>query len=157
MTLVRAGFDFLSDDTVFLTTASDGVWVSGFPDEVDVTETTVAMIPELGHLAGSPLRPGRDKHGFRVEEVFGMHRVAGCRPAALLAPKVVTGPRSELEPLAPSDALVALMPNLLLTDPPSTQAHLDCLAALVESVPCLTFRVGSDLDAAAACVAELVA
>ena len=155
--LVRAGFDFLSDDTVFLTTSSDGVWVWGFPDEIDVMETTVAMIPELAHLAGSPLRPGRDKHGFRVEELFGCTVVAGCRPAALIAPKVVTGPRSELEPLVPSDALVALMPNLLLTDPPSTQAHLDCLAVLVEAVPCLTLRVGSDLDAAAACVAGLVA
>jgi hypothetical protein len=155
--LVRAGFDFLSDDTVFLTTSTDGVWVWGFPDEIDVMETTVAMVPELGHLAGSPLRPGRDKHGFRVEEVFGRTPVLGCRPAVLVAPLVVPGPGSELEPLAPSDALVALMPNLLLTHPPSTQAHLDCLAALVETVPCLTLRVGSDLDAAAACVAQLVA
>jgi hypothetical protein len=155
--LVRAGFDFLSDDTVFLTESSDGIWVWGFPDEIDVMETTVAMIPELAHLAGSPLRPGRDKHGFRVEEVFGRTAVAGCRPAALIAPKVVTGPCSELEPLAPSDALMAVMPNLLLTHPRSTQAHLDCLAALVETVPCLTLRVGSDLEAAAACVAGLVA
>src|SRR5580704_7033401 len=43
VTLVRAGFDFLSDDTVFLTSSPEGIWVAGFPDEVDVTERTVAM------------------------------------------------------------------------------------------------------------------
>jgi len=46
--------------------------VAGFPDEVDVTERTVAMFPELGHLAGTSLLPGRDKHSFRVEDVFGV-------------------------------------------------------------------------------------
>jgi hypothetical protein len=157
VTLVRAGFDFLSDDTVFLASSDEGVWVWGFPDEIDVMENTVAMIPELGHLAGLPLRAGRDKHGFRVEEVFGVSPLAGCRPAALIAPKVVQGTRSELVPLSRSEALLELMPNILLTEPVSTQAHLDMLGTLVETVPCLTFQVGSDLDAAAACVAELLA
>jgi hypothetical protein len=156
VTLVRAGFDFLSDDTVFLTSSPDGIWVAGFPDEVDVTDHTVARIPELGHLAGTPLLPGREKYGFRVEDVFGVTPLTGCRPAVLLAPQVVDGPGSELEPLAPSEALMALLPNVLLTDPVASQAHLDMLATLVESVPCLRFRVGSDLDAAAACVTDLV-
>jgi len=156
VTLVRAGFDFLSDDTVFLTSSPEGVWVAGFPDEVDVTERTVAMFPELGHLSGTSLLPGRDKHSFRVEDVFGVTPVEGCRPAVLIAPQVTAGSHSELEPLAPSQALLGLLPNVLLTEPRATQAHLDMLAALVQEVPCLTFRVGSDLDAAAACVADLV-
>ncbi|MGD0391559.1 MAG: hypothetical protein ABSC41_02840 [Acidimicrobiales bacterium] len=156
VTLVRAGFDFLSDDTVFLTSSPDGIWVAGFPDEVDVTDNTVARIPELGHLAGASLVPGREKHSFRVEDVFGITPLTGCRPAVLIAPQVVAGPRSEVEPLAPSEALIGLLPNVLLTDPVASQAHLDMLAALVESVPCMTFRVGSDLDAAVACVTDLV-
>ena len=154
--LVRAGFDFLADDTVFLTSTPGGIWVAGFPDEVDVTERTVAMVPELGHLAGSPLSPGRDKHSFRAQDVFGVMPLEGCRPAFLIAPQVTAGSGSVLEQLAPSKALVGLLPNVLLTEPRATKAHLDMLAALVESVPCLTLRVGSDLEAAAACVTELV-
>ena len=72
VTLVRAGFDFLSDDTVFLTPDDDGIVVSGFPDEIDVTEGTIAMFPELHHLERVPLALGREKHGFRVDEVFGV-------------------------------------------------------------------------------------
>jgi hypothetical protein len=156
VTLLRAGFDFLSDDTVFLTRPADDLWVEGFPDEVDVTEHTVARIPELYHLADAPLLPGRDKHGFRIEDVFGVAPLPGCRPEFLIAPQVVPGPASELEPLAPSEAFMGLIPNVLMTDPSASQAHLDMLAELVESVPCLRFRVGSDLDGVAACVADLV-
>jgi hypothetical protein len=156
VTLVRAGFGFLSDDTVFLTRDRDGIWVAGFPDEVDVTDNTVAMIPELAYLAESAIRPGRDKHSFRVEEVFGITPVVGCRPEVLLAPQVVAGPDTRVEPLSTSEALMALLPNVLLTEPVTTQAHLDMLAELVESLRCLRLLVGSDLDAAAACVADLV-
>jgi hypothetical protein len=157
VTLVRAGFDFLADDTVFLTRSTDKLWVDGFPDEVDVTENTVGRIPELSHLAGAPLLPGRDKYSFRVEEIFGITPLVGCRPAFLIAPRVVDQPGSELEPLPASEAFLALVPNVLMTDPAASQAHLDMLADLVEMVPCLRFRVGSDLDDAAACIAELVA
>ncbi len=156
VTLVRAGFDFLADDTVFLTRPTDHLWVEGFPDEVDVTENTVGRIPELSHLSGAPLLPGRDKYSFRVEEVFGITPLVGCRPAFLIAPQVVDQPGSELEPLSASQAFMALVPNVLMTDPVASQAHLDMLAGLVEAVPCLRFRVGSDLDDAAACVAELI-
>ncbi len=156
VTLARAGFDFLSDDTVFLRPTAEGISVSGFPDEIDVTEATVAMLPELVHLAGRPLQPGRDKHSFRVEDVYGVSPLAECTPVALVFPHVVEVPRPELQALAPSDALLELMPNLLLTDPQATQTHLDILADLVRTIPCFTLRPGSDLDAAAACVAELI-
>jgi hypothetical protein len=157
VTLARAGFDFLSDDTVFLTPSEDGIWVDGFPDEVDVTDNTVSMIPELAHLTGRPLRPGRDKHGFRVEEVFGTPLVTGCRPVALVAPNIVEGIGPRLDPLPPADALVQLMPNVLLTDPAAAQAHMDVLGQLVRTVPAYSFSPGADLDAAAACIRELVA
>ena len=156
VTLARAGFNFLSDDTVFLTPSEEGIWVDGFPDEVDVTDATVSMVPELAYLAGQPLRPGRDKHGFRVEDVFGVPLVTGCRPVALIAPHVVEGTGPRLEPLAPSDAFLRLMPNVLLTDPAASQAHMDVLSLLARTVPSYSFSPGSDLHAAAACIRELV-
>jgi hypothetical protein len=156
VTLVRAGFDFLSDDTVFLTPDGAGIWVSGFPDEIDVTETTVSMFNELDHLSQMPLALGRDKHGFRVEEVFGISPLLGCRPAALVFPRVEEGPSPHIEPLSPAEALIALMPNVLVTEPAATQAHMDMLGELVRTVPGYRFRPGPDTDAAAACIASLV-
>lgn len=154
--LLRAGFDFLADDTVFLQPSPDGYLVSGFPDEVDVTANTVTMFPELRHLANTPIPPGRDKYGFRVEDVFGIQPVLTCRPAVLLSPRVEPGAPPRLVRLSPGEALLELTPNVLLTDQAATQSHLDVLADLVESVPCFSFRMGNDLDAAARCVAQLV-
>ncbi len=154
--LIRAGFDFLSDDTVFLEGFVDGIVVSGFPDEIDVTENTVTMFSELADLAGQPLRPGRDKHGFRVEEIYGITPATRCRPAALVFPRVVPGSSPQLEMLKPSEALLELIPNVLLTQPEAVQSHLDMLARLVGTVPCYSFRLGVHLDAATACLAELV-
>jgi len=45
--LALAGMQFVSDDTVFLSSAAGGVEVLGFPDEVDMTPRTVAMFPAL--------------------------------------------------------------------------------------------------------------
>lgn len=156
VTLVRAGFEFVSDDTVFLDPTREGIWVSGFPDEIDVTDRTVSMFPELGHLSGEGLRPGRDKFSFRVDDVYGVSPLSGCRPAVLVFPQVVSVTAPELEPLSPSEALLQLMPNLLATDPVATQTHLDALAQLVRTVPCYTLRPGSDPDATATCIAALV-
>ncbi|MGO8871771.1 MAG: hypothetical protein ACLQPH_10295 [Acidimicrobiales bacterium] len=156
VTLVRAGFEFLSDDTVFLTGHAASIRVSGFPDEVDVTGHTVSMFPELSYLAGTPLRPGREKYSFRVEDVFGVSAVRHCEPVALVFPRVGGRPSPLLEPLAPAEALFELTPNLLLTEPVATQAHLDMVGGLVRGVPSYAFRPGPDPDAAAACIAELM-
>ena len=122
-----------------------------------MTANTVSMVPELGHLADAPMPPGRDKYGFRVEDVFGIRPVLACRPAVLLSPRVEPGAPPRLERLTPAEALFELTPNVLLTDQAASQAHLDVLAELVSSIPCFSFRMGGDLDAAARCVTELVA
>jgi hypothetical protein len=157
--MVRAGFDFLGDDTVFLAhdqLQAGDIVASGFPDEVDVTESTVALIPELASLAGRPLRPGRDKHGFRVDEVFDRTPVAATRPVALVFPSVDRNRTPTLESLPAGEALFELTPNVLLTDPAAAQAHLDMLAHLVETTPAFTLHSGADLDAATALLADLI-
>ena len=46
------------------------------------------------------------------------------------------------------EALLELAPNVLLTEPRSSQAHLDALAALVEASACYRLATGRDLDGA---------
>ena len=139
-----------------MTPGDEGIWASGFPDEIDVTEGTVSMFAELDHLKSATLALGRDKHGFRVEEVFGISPLEGCRPAALVFPRVEEGPSPHLEPLSAAEALFELMPNVLVTEPAATQAHMDMLGDLVRTVPGYRFRPGRDPDAAAASVASLL-
>jgi hypothetical protein len=155
LAMIRAGCDFLGDDMVFLHRRADGIGAWGFPEEVDVSDQTAAMFPELRHLAGRATLPGRDKHAVDVEEAFGVTPVPACRPHAVVVP-TISGGRSVLRSMSASSALRELAPNILLTDPVASQAHLDMLAELVREVPCFSFATGTDLDEAAACLLEVL-
>lgn len=174
--LARAGFGFLGDDLVFLVTEStdddcsaslgyDGVsrnrtiaprlTVRGFPDEIDVADGTAALFPELHHLLESPRTPGWPKHAIRAEDVYQTELVRASQPAVLLFPTIGDPDTSTIEPIDPSVAFLELVPNVLLTDPTASQAHLDALAALARSCACYHLAFGRDFDALPELIARL--
>jgi hypothetical protein len=46
----------------------------------------------------------------------------------------------------PDEALLELVPNVLLTEAKSCRAHLDALGKLVKSTPCYRLETGRDFD-----------
>lgn len=138
--LLRQGWGFLADDMVFL---SDHT-VLGFPDEVDVSEDTAALFPGIGPALHRPAAGDRAKRPLLIEDAFDDPPVRSGRAAAIVLPHVGAGEESRLTPVGPDEALVALAPNVLLTDVAASQAHLDALAALVRSTPCFALATGRD-------------
>jgi hypothetical protein len=154
--LVRDGWDFLSDDTVFVVRQAGATSAWGFSDEIDCSDDTAGMIVELRHLVGKPTLAGRDKHPVDVEEVFGVIPVPACRPHALVLPTISGERRSVVREVSASCALRELAPNILLTQRAATQAHLDALADLVREVPCYSLATGTDLFYASRCLQEIL-
>ena len=77
--------------------------------------------------------------------------LVGSGPAgALVFPRIGGCEHSDLAPLSPDEALMELLPNVLLTDAASSQAHLDTLGRLAFDTPCYRLTAGTDLDGAAA-------
>ncbi|HEX5760475.1 MAG TPA: hypothetical protein VF121_14915 [Thermoanaerobaculia bacterium] len=148
LALLRSGLDFLGDDTLFLTRGAAGLRLHAFPDEVDLTDATVAFFPELHPLLAAPLPAGWRKRRLRAERFYGAAVAWECAPAVLVLPRVVPGSESRLAPIDPGEALVELVANVLLTDPVSSQAHLDALAELAAASRCYRLETGSDLDGA---------
>lgn len=136
--LARAGFGFLGDDTLFLR----GHRVLAFPDEIDLTEESVSFFPDL-RLAPPPA-------GWRKRQLpaDAARIVWESEPAVLVFPRVSGRPRSELLPIGSGEALLELAPNVLLTEPASSQAHLDALAGLARASRCYRLETGTDLDEA---------
>jgi hypothetical protein len=158
LALVRAGMRFLSDDVVFLARDHDHDVVSalGFADTIGLTGYAAERFGELrDRLAAAPA-PGFPKRLGRIEDLFGSVGVASCEPRAIIFPEVTPDEPSELSPLDPGDALLRLVPDVLLTDAAATQAHLDAIAALLRQVRCYTLRSGHDLERATELVCELV-
>jgi hypothetical protein len=71
-------------------------------------------------------------------------------------PRIAGVPKSVLTPLDPGEALLELVANVLLTEPRSSQAHLDVLAELVEASECYRLETGTDLEGAVRLLRELV-
>jgi hypothetical protein len=155
--LLRAGFGFLSDDMVFLRRNGRSVEVLSFPDELDVTQATARLFPELRELGDRAPEPGWAKHRVRAEEVLEVELVDEALPGLLVFPGRAPGRSSELTPLEPDHALVELAPNVLLTEPAAAQRHIDALAELVRASDCYRLRVGDDLEAIPALLGEAVA
>ncbi|MEA2561560.1 MAG: hypothetical protein QOH06_3064 [Acidobacteriota bacterium] len=144
--LARAGFGFLGDDTLFL----DGRRVLAFPDEIDLTEESVSFFPDL-QLAPPPA--GWRKRQLRAGET---RIVWESTPSLLVFPRVSGRPRSELRAIDAGEALLELAPNVLLTEPVSSQAHLDALAGLARASRCYRLETGTDLDEVVRLLRELM-
>lgn len=141
-------FGFLGDDTLFLARRPGGLRILAFPDEVDLTDQTAGFFPELAPLLERPQRDGWRKRQVRAERLYGAEVVWDCAPGLLVFPRVAGRKESTLSPLGKDEALFELAPNVLLTEPASSQAHLDVLAELVSASDCYRLETGSDLDGA---------
>lgn len=152
LALARAGFDFLGDDTLFLARRPEGLRVLAFPDEIDLTDESAGFFPEVA----TRTTPGWRKRQLRAEEAFGARIAWECGPAVLVFPRVSGRSRSELRPVDAGEALLELAPNVLLTQPGASQAHLDALAELARASRCYRLETGTDLAEAAALLRGLL-
>lgn len=70
-------------------------------------------------------------------------------PSTLVFPEVAPEEPSAIRALDGKRALLRLVPDVLLTEPISTQAHLQAIGRLLEQVRCYTLTSGADLERAA--------
>ena len=142
----HAGFDFLGDDMVFLSEVDGELAILAFPDELDVSERTVSFFPEVGDRLRPDLLPGSPKRQLPPDGSVGAV-IEAADPAILLFPRIVmAAERSSLEPLDRDQALLELAPNVLLTDSPSSQRHLEILGRLAGKSSCYRLSVARDFD-----------
>jgi hypothetical protein len=143
---LRANFDYMSDDMVFLIGQPQGFRVLAFPEEVDVSEQTAAFFPELSFLLSAPKRYGWRKRQMHPIQVYGAKVAPEARPAAVVIPRIAESETSVVTRMDPDEALLEMVPNVLLTEANSCRAHLDTLRGLVTSTPCYRLETGRDFD-----------
>jgi hypothetical protein len=143
---LRANFDYMSDDMVFLIGRPDGFRILAFPEEVDVSDQTAGFFPELSFLLRSPKRRGWRKRQIHPIQVYGAKVALEARPAAVVIPRIAEAETSVVTRMDPDEALLEMVPNVLLTEASSCRAHLDALRELVTSTPCYRLETGRDFD-----------
>lgn len=146
LALLRGGCNFLGDDMQFLTADQAGWRALSFPDEIDITEQTITFFPELQHLLEQSQALDWPKRRVLAEELYQVNYIESCIPRFLVFPKIASTPTSVLKPMSTNEALLELIPNILLTEVSSSQAHLDALTGLATQCHCYRLETGQDFS-----------
>jgi hypothetical protein len=144
--LLRADFDYLGEDMLFLGRRPEGLAVRGIIEDVDVSDQTIHFFPELNFLLRCPRIDGFPKKQLRVNEVYGAKTVSESRPKVIILPRISKERHSVATRIESDQALLEIVPNVLLTQPRACQAHLGVLADLVKQSTCYRLDTGQDFD-----------
>ena len=154
--LLRAKFDYLSDDMVFLARRAAGVVVGGLVEDIDVSDQTIHFFPELDFLLQSPKTDGFTKRQVRAGEVYGTKVVTEGRPKAIILPRISGKEESVITQIESDEALREIVPNVLLTDMSACQSHVSVLAELVKQTACYRLDTGQDFSRIPVLLRELL-
>jgi hypothetical protein len=150
--LVRAGFDYLTDEAVMLDWETQVV--IPFPKPISLDPGSWFLFPELEPQADLP--PGYKDIQWHVppDAIRPDALGAPCRIRYIVFPKYTEGAATELTPLARAEATVELAKNTFRFNERPRRC-LDTLAAAVREADCYRLTVG-DLDIAVATITDLV-
>lgn len=146
LSLLRAGYRYLSDDHPFIRQGESELELLPFPMKIDVTEQTITLFPELQAADPALFHPGFIKRYFHVRDIYPSPLGTSCRPAMIVFPQIVEAPSSRLELLSKREALAALLPQgMVVYDQDVARKEFDVLAALVRQADCYELHFGRDI------------
>jgi hypothetical protein len=142
LAMIQAGWDWLADDAALLQPGAEPRlfgFARGF-----------CFHPALaGRLPGLVGEPVADKQFASIDGLFPGRRVATCRPAAVLLPRVTPAGTSRLVPASPAEVLLALLPasGFILAGGAAARARaqMQALRGLVSAVPAFRLHAGPDI------------
>jgi hypothetical protein len=144
LSLLRAGYGFISDDFPILRAKEKQVELLTYHDRIDVREKTLGFFPELQTISLTQ-RDGSSKNSFYVNDLFPGTKVNCCPCNLVLFPHVVPEKRSYLEPIPKYQALKELLPQgLQVQDKEIAKREFQLYSTLVEHTPCYRLHYGED-------------
>ncbi|MDO8736515.1 MAG: hypothetical protein Q7K29_05465 [Thermoleophilia bacterium] len=145
--LVKSGYGLLSDDTVFLREKDGMVEALSFPEEINVTEQTVRLIPELSRVQNFTVNELRDKSSFSIEELYPDCVVDSSLPALMVFPEIAEVETTTSAPMSRTEALaLAMRYGYFFLDPSTTGRHFEILSLLARQTSCYHLYSGSNQE-----------
>ena len=145
--LVKNGYGLLSDDTVFLREKDGGVEALSFPEEINVSEQTMKLIPELSRVQNFTVNELRNKSSFSIEELYPGCVVDSSVPALIVFPQIAEVESTTVAPMSRTEALaLAMRYGYFFLDPSTTGRHFEILSLLARQTSCFRLYSGRDQE-----------
>lgn len=145
--LVASGHAYLGDDVVFVEQGPAGPRLLALPRPFHLTVDSAGAHPAALAQLDRGRRTSAGKHVLDPGAAFpGGARAEAPAPAVLLFPEVAHVDRTEVEPLAPADALGTLLAcSMFAFTPLGSAAQRETLAAVASAARSFRVRLGRDL------------
>lgn len=145
--LVKNGYGLLSDDTVFLREKAGRIEALSFPEEINVSEQTMKLIPELSRVQNFTVNELRNKSSFSIEELYPGCVVDKSEPALMVFPQIAEVESTTVAPMSRTEALaLAMRYGYFFLDPSTTGRHFEILSLLARQTRCFRLNSGSDQE-----------
>lgn len=147
MTLVRSGWRYLSDDSIFLCpNGDDPTEAIPFRRDFGFDADAEELFPELRGTTETQLTDER-KRRVRVDALYPRQFLERCIPRAIVFPTVAPEEVSRLSDIRPTDALRRLMTQSSFVDMDAELARnqMDVLQRTIRQCRCLELVAGADL------------
>lgn len=148
LSLVRRGWDYLSDDTVLLRSEEERIDVYSFRRHFCVDPEATTFFPALAGPDWSPSLSDASKWQVDPESVYPGSSVATCTPSVIALPTIVGGSESRVEPVGAKPVLERLIGQgafLLTANPKVADRHLAVLRRLIRQSDTCRFYAGRDI------------
>ena len=155
--LVRNSYGLLSDDTVFLRESGGTVEALSFPEEINVSEQTIELIPELSRVENFTVNELRQKSSFSIEDLYPGCVVDSSVPALMVFPQIAEVESTQVAPMTNTETLaLALRFGFFFLDPSTTGRHFEILSLLARQTRGYRLFSGSDQEQLEQVVDELL-
>ena len=143
VSLLQAGWQYLTDDSVLLWEERDGVEAGRFSTSFHATEDALTRFPRL--RAARRLAVWGEKFAYDPTPLFGPPAGERCRPQALVFPEIGLGP-TRLEPLSATEAMTRLLrlSVLVFMNRELATPHLQTLRRLATTTAARRVVLGTD-------------
>jgi hypothetical protein len=144
--LARAGWGYLSDDSLILRDEGRQVIASPFRRDFGLDPEADALFPGIGKHAETQLTDAA-KWCIDPALAFPGERVEETVPRVIVIPSIVDRDESSITDVKPAEALIELLSqsSFLTFDRKATSAYMAVLKHLVSSCRCIALAGGRDL------------
>jgi hypothetical protein len=154
--LIRAGWDYLSDDAILLDQCSGVTRVSALSGPFHLTPNALRHFPEL--LVGAFTPPSGGKQLIDMSTAWPGRFIREVEPTAILFPEITRAESSRLIPLRPTEVCLGLLATGagLLADRESMAGQTAIIAELSRSTPGYRLLHGADAHRFPETLADLI-
>lgn len=152
---LQSGLKIAGDDYCLVTTEKEP-YVFSLYNSVKLNHDSLARFPHLLPYTNNQERMTSEKALFFLNENFPDQISTGFPLSAVLVARITGGTASWLEPISPSEALLALAPSSILQLDWAGGKDFRALAKLVKSVPCYDFHLGTKISEIPAALSSLL-